>query len=560
MAIFFILAPHVSDGDFWLHLRTGEVIVEDGIFPRTDILSFTNEGKEWINHEWLPQTIFYLLFKFGGFIAISLFTALAGTAIFALMMIGKKLTWFYFVFLFLIAYSLKPFIIPRPQIFAYLMLLGLVLAIEWYHRTKSKKIVFILPAILFLWANMHASVILALPILFFFLIFERERRWFLITTLLGVGLTFVNPFGYKIYWQALQPLRFSLAYNALLETQPIYKVLYQPTILGTHLAMIFVFLWHLLKKRLLIIRPHELVIFVLFMAMPFVAVKYTPFAWIAVLPIFLKALPDLNKKISAKLIVVGVAVVSAVIFIGDKNLSKNPHDEWPKEMVSFMRANNVKGNAYNPYSWSGYLSWEGKMPVFINGALANLGGDVFWDGLDFEKGGRVEEIINKYDLSVIISQPWIVLPYAISLKDGWSLVYWDNFGVVFLRKNSGNDQVIKKYGMEIKYFNDSVESVLKKYEPSEIPDLITNYEIAVERQPRLLLGRFRLGLIYQELGDCPRAIEQFKEIIKLDNKLGSTHFRLAECYKTVGDIKSALMEKESADKYNGKERWWKGRR
>ena len=116
-------------------------MVEDGIFPRTDVLSFTNEGKEWINHEWLPQIIFYSLFKYGGFVSISLFVALIGTVVFTLVLIGKKLTWFSLSFLLLIAYSLKPFILPRPQVFAYLMLLSLMLAIECYHRTKNKKII-----------------------------------------------------------------------------------------------------------------------------------------------------------------------------------------------------------------------------------------------------------------------------------------------------------------------------------------------------------------------------------------------------------------------------------
>ena len=142
-AIFIILVPHISDGDFWLHLRMGELMVEDGIFPRTDVLSFTNEGKEWINHEWLPQIIFYSLFKYGGFVSISLFVALIGTVVFTLVLIGKKLTWFSLSFLLLIAYSLKPFILPRPQVFAYLMLLSLMLTIEWYYRTNNKKIIFI---------------------------------------------------------------------------------------------------------------------------------------------------------------------------------------------------------------------------------------------------------------------------------------------------------------------------------------------------------------------------------------------------------------------------------
>ena len=148
---------------------------------------------------------FYSIFKYGGFSTVSLLTALAGTLIFLLMLAKRKLSGLVLASLFLVAYSLKPFIVPRPQIFAYLLLLGLILAIEWYYQTKNKKIIFILPAILFLWASIHASVILALPIFLTILVFEfgplakfnrsaldyREKMW--LASAMGLALVFLWP-------------------------------------------------------------------------------------------------------------------------------------------------------------------------------------------------------------------------------------------------------------------------------------------------------------------------------------------------------------------------------
>ena len=165
--------------------------------------------------------------------------------------VGQEIIRLVLASLFLVAYSLKPFIVPRPQIFAYLLLLGLILAIEWYYQTKNKKIIFILPAILFLWASIHASVILALPIFLTVLVFEfgplakfnrsaldyREKMW--LASAMGLALVFslANPFGFKIYWQALQPLRFP-AFNFLIETSRFIRP-YYPAILLTHLGIIF---------------------------------------------------------------------------------------------------------------------------------------------------------------------------------------------------------------------------------------------------------------------------------------------------------------------------------
>ena len=93
-----------------------------------------------------------------------------------------------------------------------------------------------------------------------------------------------------------------------------------------------------------------------------------------------------------------------------------------------------------------------------------------------------------------------------------------------------------------------------------MPDLVKNYKAAIERQPDLLLAYYRLGLIYKQLGEYPIAIGQFKELIKIDNKLGSAHFGLAECYQKVGNFNSAVSEQKLREKYTKEERWWKGRR
>ena len=544
-AIFLALFPYVGDNDFWFHLRTGEIIIEENHFPKTDILSFTGEGKEWINHEWLPQSVFYLLFDLGGYLSIAIFAAIAGAALFALLLYNRQLSWPLIAFLFLVAYSLKPFIVPRPQIFAYLLLLVLVLAIE------RKKFVFI-PIILFIWANVHASIILALPILFAALFFEKDKR-FLLFSLLGIALTLINPFVYKIYWHALQPLRFSEAYHQLLETRPIYQVFSSfPHLLVVHLFIIFIAVknFKILNFKLLI----------LFLVMPFVAVKYLPFSWLAVLPMIIKAFPQNRNKFFKNLALSVVLVIAAILFVRENNFLKDPHIEWPKEMLSFIKEHEIQGNTYHSYGWGGYIAWENKRPIFINVATADLGGQAFWDGVDFEKAERTDEIIEKHNLSVITAPPWMPLPYAISLKNDWVLVYWDNFGVVFARRGYGNDEVIDKYSLDIKYFNDSVESVLKKYDPKKIPELVQNYEKAISRQPDLLLARYRLGLIYQLSGECPKAIEEYQKLLEINYKLGSAHFRLAECYQKTGEFKLAAAEESLGEKFVKKERWWKGRR
>ena len=548
-------------------------MAEDGVFPRSDVISYTTAGKEWINHEWLSQIMIYSVFKFSGFAGVGLIVALSGAVIYFLLFRRKNILMPDILVLAATAYALKPFFVPRPQIFAYIAFLSFILAIDWFYRTNSKRILYILPGILFVWANIHASVILALPVIFAYLIFEfgplakfnkkrlaeEARKNLLRATLLGLGLTLANPFFYKIYWQALQPLRFSGTFNALIETQSILKISQSRLLLPVHLGLIFILAWRLFRKKFTP-RYYEAVTLPLFLFMPFMAIKYLPFSWMAVLPVIVRIMPKYKNWVLEWLAIAAFLIYSAAQLFNGGTIFKNAHEEWPKELAGFMAKNQITANIYNPYSWGGYISWEDRIPVFINVALDNMGGEVFRDAIDFDKGERTDDIIKKYNLKVVVAQPWTVSPYILSLKDGWALVYWDNYGVIFVKEDAGYNDVINKNRLDIKYFNDSVESVLRKYKTAELPTLVRNYQEAIKRHPDLLLARFRLGLIYQYLDQCPKAIEQYNALADINYKLGSVHFRLAECYKKLGDLRSAGKEKDLADKFRGKETWWKSRR
>lgn len=52
--------------DFWWHLKIGEIIVETGSIPRTDIFSFTAEGTTFVLQNWLTETFYYLIYRLGG--------------------------------------------------------------------------------------------------------------------------------------------------------------------------------------------------------------------------------------------------------------------------------------------------------------------------------------------------------------------------------------------------------------------------------------------------------------------------------------------------------------
>lgn len=67
LAVSILLALYpVHSFDLWWHLRTGQLILEEGRIPHTDPFSYTAEGRPWVTHEWLAEVLFHLLHRLGG--------------------------------------------------------------------------------------------------------------------------------------------------------------------------------------------------------------------------------------------------------------------------------------------------------------------------------------------------------------------------------------------------------------------------------------------------------------------------------------------------------------
>src|SRR5258708_7646771 len=68
-AILLSLVPATSpirDPDFWWHLRTGQLIVDNHGLLGTDPFTYTAADHQWVMHEWLTEVLFAALHGLGG--------------------------------------------------------------------------------------------------------------------------------------------------------------------------------------------------------------------------------------------------------------------------------------------------------------------------------------------------------------------------------------------------------------------------------------------------------------------------------------------------------------
>ncbi len=165
VSLFVLSARNVTDPDFGWHLRTGEYVVSTLSIPHTDFFSFTATGQPWTTHEWLAQVLMYLLYRLGGFGALSLFFALLSTIIFGLVYLRCEGQPYLAAFVVLLAaISAAPFWGARPHTISLLLTSAFLYILDRYRRERRWRLLLWLVSLMLMWANSHGSFALG-PVL-----------------------------------------------------------------------------------------------------------------------------------------------------------------------------------------------------------------------------------------------------------------------------------------------------------------------------------------------------------------------------------------------------------
>jgi len=90
-SLFYFFSYPGVDNDLWGHLFFGKEILQSGRLPLNNLYSFTAPDYPWINHEWLFQVIFHLLYaSFGPDGLIALQVILVGFIFILLLLLGYR--------------------------------------------------------------------------------------------------------------------------------------------------------------------------------------------------------------------------------------------------------------------------------------------------------------------------------------------------------------------------------------------------------------------------------------------------------------------------------------
>jgi hypothetical protein len=471
--IFAMAARTPLDTDLWWHLRAGEATWNSRQPVLVDQTSFTRAGAPWTNHSWLAQIALYLLFQWGGFLAISGLIALA--AAFSMFLVYRQMDGAPLMRAFILVLAAAvaaPVWSARPQIFTLVLFSGLAYLLNMY-KWQKKNLLWICIPLFILWSNLHGGY--ALGLILFALTIAGESlnkilnqdapntlSWneiggLVVWSFISWGVVAINPNGIEMWVIPFKTVGVGVLRSAIEEwsSPDFHQLSQQPFIwmlFGAFGAIIF-------SRR----RP-EAGDFVLIAGFAYLGLlarrNFGPFA-IAGAPVmarYLSALhldsirlPDklriksqvtLPKKVAiginvALLGLTGLAALIKLLAVSAPAfVSEIYAQEFPIEAVQWINSNQPPGKIFNAYQWGGFLTWElRKYPVFVDGRTDLYGEELLRAYIRIHNGDfGWEEEMNRYEMNLVLVEAESGLAKVLGYDLDWKERYKDDLAVIFTRE------------------------------------------------------------------------------------------------------------------------------
>ncbi len=510
--ILFTTFKITGDDDVFWHLATGRYIVQTHQVPSTDIFGYVTQGQVWMPFEWGWDVLTYGLYNIGGYTALSVFRTLIFLIIFYLFFIilrkfGVSYT-LIFIFLLLLTFGIIDRLTPRPHIISLLfftILLYIIINYKYFRR-DNYKILFFIPLLFLIWANMHMGIIAGLFLMGIFVVSEiiiyfkpasfsskdipplnkKELLRLIIIFVISISVMFINPNSFATYLYAYEHTKMKM-----LETINEWRSPFDSMFGGgfvTDIYKIFLFggvlvLYYAYKKKDLF----AAIVFIGFAIYSVRAVRFTV-DYILIITIFLALAVSFiitnfknqglknffNSSLVPKLLMEALLLFFIINTPNDKlyldylkyyrvtGFGINS-DFIPTQMFDFMKENNITSigaKPFNHFGSGGFLVWSfPESKNFIDSR--NLNDEIFneYNTIVAKKTG-FENKLKSYDIdySLYLAPDLVrapqemeqtIISYFSKHPDDWKLVFWDDKSFLFIKNLPKFKEVIDKY--EYKY-------------------------------------------------------------------------------------------------------------
>ena len=576
----------VTELDIFYHLANGRSILEAGSIPRDNLFVFVETPGFYPNPSWLFGVLAMLVHSLAGIPGLVIGKALLVAAMFAVLsgvLRRQGASWPATCFwLWLVAMSCVFRFTERPHLFSHL-LFALFVLVEQQHRERGGRCIFWLLPLAALWANLHAGVVLGVAWLALRLVGDLvpallHERWPRISAkrppkerLLRLGLTTLGAAA--ALFLTPTPLaipRMILGSSGIDSIFPITEYL-----APTPAAHPWFFLLVIVLLVLLAIRPRTVDAGLLLPALAFLLLSLNANRFIADFAIVATPLAAARWKVVANALkmpswlgqptlqgagklllpLVLLAIVLVVPPVpGHFGFEVNRY-ELPAGALRFLDEQPLNGKLYNSlgHSGVGMFFLYPRYPLYQTSFFQVESERIIEAGLANRDPESWRAFLDKYQIAIafidITREQHSVRHFP---PDQWALVYFDDLSAVFLRRDSGNKEVIDTYELQAAHPVTFLErggmmgGISQDYAAVAVTELqrvlnwddfnhmghlmqagylrvlerfddaLQHYDRAIDLHPGSGIARFQRGLLRRMGGDLQGAEEDLRQAVKAD--------------------------------------------
>jgi hypothetical protein len=377
----------MAGSDMWWHIAAGRELVETRTLWMVDDWSFTAHGKDWLNHEWLSDLLYYGWVSAWGVQSLVYWKWLVLVATFGILLVvlarssGSPLA--ALVCSGFAVANAAPFLDVRPHLYT-LLGFSLLLLLRLQRRAST----WLLALVFVVWVNLHGGFFFGLMALGILLFPWREPGIAGLRSAALVGVIcllacLLNPSGLKVF---LTPLTYAFDETSPFRTIGEWLSPFRPG--GIRSPLFFYLMWLPLLAPLYLVPavrrnldvPWEgMALTALTLAMALTSRRFIPLFGMSLAVMFAPLLAlclhwlRLRKFSSA---VALVALLGVLFRLQPYPMQSAPafhylvaEYSYPVDMLNFVEANHIAGNVFSLWNWGGYIHWrtDGGLKVYVDG-------------------------------------------------------------------------------------------------------------------------------------------------------------------------------------------------
>ncbi len=482
--IVFLTVRPIADPDCWFHMAHGRHFLEHGEVLKKDIFSHTAAGREWISSGWASSVLMQMLFsRWGPDGIIFLVTGAVAlvTGLFYVEAVRARVLPELAVLVAcasLLAGSMR--FNPRPDLASIVCVSVLAWALVRLDGMgpmgrRAKLGAAMIPALIIVWANLHAGFLAGIIILWIAAVWpelirtrgtERIRRWWLVCAAAASSLVWLfNPYGWRIIELAAKIRAIPGVRMLIFEWMPLVFLpgfnMPWPVYLGI-LALVAIALatwWHghgsrkhwtwaaaLFLGAFALWQRRQVGLFAA--ALPFLMMP-----WLALLS---------NKLLSYRKLLAGGALggclaICALQYHGALELGQGGPTTGvnarmlPCIATEYLSQTEVPPRLFNSYGMGGYLLYHlgTRLPVFIDGRLDVYEPRVWADYLAVEEDKlSIDEARKRYSVNTFAIETReafgdpVHLVNRLSGHPAWALIFFDDDYAIFVHRQAANQELL----------------------------------------------------------------------------------------------------------------------